>query len=136
MPTVYLHAGMHKTGSSAFQHFMQDQRNWLLERGYLVPKTGCAKGGAHHSLARVIAGLPGPPAFADLPNALTKEISEAGQPDLIISAESMSTMMRAPELLGRFLDFFGALGYSVAVILYIPEEPAAFNNIYSHINFL
>ena len=104
MPTVFLHAGMHKTGTSAFQQFMQDQRHWLLEHGYYVPETGRTKGGAHHLLVRAIAGLPGPPAFADLPSALTKEISEAGQPDLIISSEAMSHIMRWPELLDRADD--------------------------------
>ncbi len=50
-PTVYLHIGMNKTGSTAIQFWMSDKREALVHSGFLYSETGEADG-AHYDLSR------------------------------------------------------------------------------------
>jgi len=50
MKTVYLHIGLHKTGTSTIQFFLANNREKLAELGYLYP----FKQVAHHNLAYLI----------------------------------------------------------------------------------
>ncbi len=52
----YIHVGPHKTGTSAIQWFLQENRAELLEHGYFVPESE-TKRGAHHALAEKLAGM-------------------------------------------------------------------------------
>ncbi|MGB3404808.1 MAG: hypothetical protein WBA77_19140 [Microcoleaceae cyanobacterium] len=46
--TVYLHIGLHKTGSTTIQHFLKDNKNILLKLGYLYPESGSVYSGQHN----------------------------------------------------------------------------------------
>lgn len=50
MARVILHIGRHKTGTSAIQHFLAANPQWLRERGFYLPQTGLGRI-AHHPLA-------------------------------------------------------------------------------------
>lgn len=56
--TVYLHIGMHKTGSTAIQHLISRNRLSFSKQGYFVPTAGCPKeeelNRGHHELAWAI----------------------------------------------------------------------------------
>ena len=61
MTTIYLHIGMPKTGTTSLQKFLFDNREKLLEKGYLYPITGTKissnrgyKGYSHNSLVRLL----------------------------------------------------------------------------------
>lgn len=49
MKKLYLHIGLHKTGTSAIQSFLCQNRTSLSEKGFYYPDTG--KFEAHHSIA-------------------------------------------------------------------------------------
>jgi len=51
MRKLLVHIGRHKTGTTAIQHFLQDNRARLQDFGYIVPQSGRVKD-AHHGLAR------------------------------------------------------------------------------------
>jgi hypothetical protein len=51
----YIHAGPHKSGTTAIQCFLQENRPELLKHGYFVPESGAVHGG-HHALARKLCG--------------------------------------------------------------------------------
>ncbi|MFK8041799.1 hypothetical protein [Congregibacter sp.] len=51
MRKVLIHIGRHKTGTTAIQNFLQDNRESLRELGYVVPQSGRVKD-AHHEFAR------------------------------------------------------------------------------------
>lgn len=50
MIPLYLHIGNHKTGSTAIQNFMYQNREGLIRKGILYPDIGI-DGAAHHSIA-------------------------------------------------------------------------------------
>lgn len=62
MTRVYLHIGMPKTGTTSLQHFLLNNQEKLLEKGYLYPKSGristannitiCTN--YHHGLAKAL----------------------------------------------------------------------------------
>lgn len=139
MPKVFLHIGMYKTGTSAFQVFMRDHRDWLARHGIFVPSVGQAPGGAHHAVVRAISGLPSGRhnmlvqqlSNRKLLSAFRKELKAAGDPDIVVSSESMSTLMQAPELLRRFHDYFSSIGYSVSVVCLMRSPPGSWNSGYS-----
>ncbi|MDP5055206.1 MAG: hypothetical protein NWP69_15575 [Congregibacter sp.] len=51
MRELLIHIGRHKTGTTAIQHFLQDNRAALREHGYWVPNAGRVHA-AHHDFAR------------------------------------------------------------------------------------
>ncbi len=53
---LYLHIGRHKTGTSALQHFLQEQRDSLAVQGVCYPRTGSAPGRnpSHVTIARAL----------------------------------------------------------------------------------
>lgn len=46
--TLYIHAGTHKTGTTAIQKFLSANRDLLAKNGYLYPGTDQG----HHDVAR------------------------------------------------------------------------------------
>jgi len=46
----YIHIGIHKTGSTAIQHFLHHNHDALLNHGILYPKVGL-HGTGHHEIA-------------------------------------------------------------------------------------
>ena len=54
MVTVYVHIGLHKTGTTTLQHFLNDNEKELLTKDVLYPNAGKPKkvfDYAHHNLA-------------------------------------------------------------------------------------
>lgn len=51
MRDLVLHIGRHKTGTTAIQHFLNDNRKALESQGYFVPETGKVNAG-HHGFSR------------------------------------------------------------------------------------
>lgn len=55
---LVLHIGPSKTGTTSVQSFMASQREALLGRGVIYPRTGCSEDGNHDSIARQTYGDP------------------------------------------------------------------------------
>src|SRR6056297_3330225 len=53
---VYLHLGQHKTGTSAIQSWLWQNRAAVCAAGYLLPETGMANG-AHHGFFYAFQGI-------------------------------------------------------------------------------
>ena len=92
MTRLILHAGTHKTGTSAIQSFARTHRAALLARGWLYPGlAGLAEDGTapHHIFAHALAGrseLVTALDAMDLPRAWAEEAERHGA-DLFLSAE-------------------------------------------------
>jgi len=50
---LYIHIGLHKTGTTSIQNFLTLNENILSKKGYLYPATG-RKGQAQHLLAQAM----------------------------------------------------------------------------------
>jgi hypothetical protein len=84
--TVYVHIGLHKTGTSSIQAFLRKNKPALLERGWLYPRTGWTAGG-HHNLAYELLGRKRFSEAAGRLSELEAEIAQA--PNAIVSSEEL-----------------------------------------------
>ena len=55
--TIYLHIGIHKTGTTAIQYNLLQNRDWLAQQGYLYPKS-CFRLQGHHYLVTHLKNTP------------------------------------------------------------------------------
>ena len=56
MRQFIVHFGAHKTGTTAFQRFLQDNRDILTAAGLCIPRLPEGQDGNYQGLARVMAG--------------------------------------------------------------------------------
>lgn len=132
MPTAYLHAGQFKTGTSAIQASLLARRAHFAAHGLLVPQAGQSpETGAHHALAQALAGLPLGPKQATIPQRLQAEIEAAGRPDVLISSEFLSLILRPRGALEQVSGWFAAIGYDVAIVLFMRNIPDFVNSAYA-----
>lgn len=89
-PTLFVHIGRPKTGTSAFQYLMREN----TQPGWLYPETGQWPDGAHHKLLMAFNGTERRgniqiEPFAEQFAALQTEIEESGGSNVIISSEGL-----------------------------------------------
>ena len=85
MRALYLHIGLHKTGTSSLQRFLLENRSLLLEAGLGLGPYQDPVSGTHHP---ILAALE-----SEGPEAVFDQIAEAPGERLLISAENMSWKM-------------------------------------------
>lgn len=137
MTTIYLHIGTPKTGSSSLQTFLFNNRNKLLEKGVLYPKSGRARGkNSHHNLHwSLTKDADSKKTYKDYnPMAgdwtdLHKEIDELNpKPDkIIISAESFYDLLPTENipLIKKHLK-----GYKTKIIVCLRNQYEYFRSYY------
>jgi len=112
---LYLHIGLHKTGTSAIQYALYHARERLKAQGFLYPESIAWYDHSHHKLT-----LPFwreedcTPAF----EALEDEVQTAGCPNLIISSELLPNIYQEEDRYPAFWNRLRALAEEIEVILY------------------
>jgi hypothetical protein len=91
--TVYIHTGSHKTGTTAIQTFLSENRKKLKKDGYLYPDH-CF---AHHDMAREFRTLSAPeirknPGLAT--NKYIDEINRSGLDKILLSSEGFELLTK------------------------------------------
>jgi hypothetical protein len=122
--TVYLHIGLHKTGTSSIQSFLGSNRQVFTDGGVAIPTAGWLEG-AHHNIPLEILGKPKfNPANGGLEQALP-EIDAS--PDALLTSEEF-----------EFLDLAGVkrlkqvLGSRpVKVVVYLRRQDALIASTYA-----
>ena len=113
---LILHAGMHKTGSTALQNSLYHQRDPLRNAGILYPITGLHFGspqaGIRHRGLRQSLEQQGSRGFAV--DRLKKEIAESACHTAILSYEGFFTPTTNVEHLCEALD-----GFDISVVVYL-----------------
>ena len=84
--TLYLHIGLHKTGTSSLQNFLGRNRQALVGLGYVWPQAGLA-GGGHHNVGYELLGRPRFAPTAGGLEALATELESAK--NAIVSSEEL-----------------------------------------------
>lgn len=118
-PTLILHIGRHKSGTSSLQHFLGANRDWLDRQGVLYPRAGCSNRIAHHRLA----GQCNPEAsdgaeLASILAAMKAEIAPHHD-RILLSSEAFQNVRKV----SRLRQFITALGVGeVRVICYVREH--------------
>lgn len=129
MREIIVHVGPSKTGTTAIQHFLRDNRVSLLQRGYLVPLSGMGPTGAHHPLARVLCG-------EEWRDNQHKEIAAAFKEEqcgrkVILSSEGLFPRLGYPEIADRFFANLKVLGLTPRLVLFPRPQPTWLNSVYA-----
>lgn len=128
MPTLYIHAGMPKTGTTALQSFLYNNRNILAARANLYyPTTGAnqRRGGTHQELF---------PARQDLWTQLREEISGFPGCDIVLSEEIIwnnNFDSLKPQYYAVMQQTFPE--YDIKVILYVRRLDDLFKSIFNQL---
>jgi hypothetical protein len=110
---VLLHIGTDKTGSTAIQHHLHANREWLAERGVHVPPTGFGPDNGHAALFE--AGAPGPG------SALAVELERAGAAGCSAAVLCWEGLHGWGRRALRGLAWLSA-AYPVTVLVYLREQ--------------
>ncbi len=125
MSRLLVHAGLHKTGTSAIQRFLAENRPWLMANRYCYPDS--LSFDAHHNLAAVLKSLKSPEeAHRHLAEVLRHYKNCAGAYDVIISSEMFSEGLD-PHKLAVMPDFFE----SVTFVFYVRLQDALTESAYN-----
>jgi hypothetical protein len=94
-PTLFLHVGMDKTGTSAVQLFLHERRDELLEKtGVLFPLTGKWTDHSHHPFAFTTLSMGDfkPSSLKGLFANLAREIKQSNAKSVLLSSECFFKM--------------------------------------------
>ena len=131
MRRIFLHAGEPKTGTSAIQLLLRDNREALRDLGYLVPSAGASRSGNYEGLISAILGQPVPPRFAGCLEALHAEIGVHPATTVIVSAECLDYAFRIDEKRERILSFFRDLGLATTVVMFVRADAEILSSAYA-----
>lgn len=116
LPTIFLHIGMNKTGTTSIQSFLSSHRAQLKEAGILYPKAG-EMGGAHYKLSTAMGFSHGAAApsleLQQLKKAFLAELKSRNYHAVIFSSEDW-VLDKSLEPVRDFFD-----GFTVKVIVYL-----------------
>ena len=137
MPTIFLHLGLHKTGTTFLQRTFLQNRDTLGRHGVLFPETGLitrlARPGAPDSLSGHTmfgAGLRGAHSdlFDALLDSLAREIATENPRAVLLTSE---TFLEPPHTIDplRVLDTLGQLG-QVKPLIYLRRQDHYAESLY------
>jgi hypothetical protein len=131
MRRIWLHAGEPKTGTSAIQLLLHENRVALEHFGYLVPKAGVSRSGNYGQLIEAILGQPVPPRYAHCVEAFRQEVNTHPADTVVVSAESLDYRFRSDEERERILSFLRDLGLATTVVIFIRPDAEALSSAYA-----
>ncbi len=132
-PTLFLHAGLHKTGTTSLQKAFHDNRAYLADKGFCYPHTGLLDNTntwGQHDLAYTLRDADG----ETLWRTLREEADAAGLPNVIVSSEELS-LLPHPGLPGMkpyqlISDIFS--GYDIRLLCYLRPQTEMVASLYNH----
>ncbi len=124
MPEFFIHCGLHKTGTTALQHFMALNAQLLLDSGLHYPAAGTGSSRGHHNLAWQLAR--DRRFFGRFGNVeLMLRQAAAIAKDTVISSEDFESSLRSPERWTPLVEALRGQGFSVTFIIYL-RDPASY----------
>jgi hypothetical protein len=126
-----LHIGTHKTGSTALQLMLANNRAALLERGILIPRTGVDPDipVGHHRLAAALRSGTATALLRDL----VEELRASGAPLAILSSEEFSSLASQPQTLDALAQALTSAGYRTTVLAYFRPQDAFAESLYGEL---
>jgi hypothetical protein len=132
---LYLHIGLHKTGTTTIQKNLWNARSELLEKGYYIPSTGrpLQDLAAHHNIPAQL-GLNGiyNSAIGDIDNIIT-EICESDKRNYILSSENFSAIFMSEANVVTFAQYIKPLFNEIKILLYLRNPKESAESLYSEI---
>lgn len=125
MQKLIIHAGLHKTGTSAIQAFLSDNRKWLLDRGFYYPETDPFE--AHHRFAAALkSSTSEEEAMSHVAKVLQHYKNLSLGKNVILSSEMFSEGVR-PMCLLPAEKFF----HSVEIVFYVRTQAELIESAYN-----
>lgn len=124
-PILYLHVGVHKTGTTAIQKFLFDNADRLNEAGIFRPVTGAldnAVSWGHHELAWTLRD-------GDKSGLWRKARLEIAGKKAVVSSEEFC-LIRGAHSYAPVRDAFD--GWSIRPICYVRRQDQLLESIYNH----
>ena len=134
MPTLHMHTGLHKTGTTSLQKTLFDHQNQLRQHGILYPKTGMSQhpnNWGHHELAYALRNRQ---TGQKMWTALRAEADAEGLSDVVISSEELSLLpfQGLPGLEPYKLITRCFKGYDIRLICYLRPQAEMAASLYNH----
>ncbi|NDW01330.1 hypothetical protein [Salipiger sp. PrR002] len=134
MPTLYIHVGLHKTGTTSLQKTLHDNRPALREQGILYPETGLSEKAAnwgHHELAYALRHRGKARQFW---TAMREEADAKALPKVMISSEEFALLpfptMPGAEPFKLIAEIFAS--YEIQLICYLRPQAEMIESLYNH----
>jgi hypothetical protein len=131
MRRIFLHAGEPKTGTSAIQLLLHENREALARLGYLVPNAGSNPSGNYLPLIDAILHEPVPPAYSQCVETFQQEIAAHPAENVVVSAECLDHYFRDDEKRDKILGFFGDLRLETTLLIFIRPDAEALSSAYA-----
>lgn len=135
MRRLYLHCGLHKTGTTSLQKALFDNRGWLAGQGVLYPQTGLSPpdqhAWGHHPAVMALRRLL--PA-RQMWRALRAEADASGAQTVVVSSELLSDLpypslpaLRPFRVIANSFD-----GWDIRVVCYLRPQADMLASLYVH----
>jgi hypothetical protein len=129
-PPLFLHAGLHKTGTSALQVALHGNAARLKAAGVLYAASGIPEGSSgHHNLAWELARDRRFRARFGTIDDTAREIAAHGGP-AILSSEDFETLLDRPAAFNAIVDHPSLAGHRVVFVVYLREQAAYFRSLF------
>jgi hypothetical protein len=128
----YIHAGPHKTGSSAIQWFLKEHRAELLKLGNFVPESGTLHGG-HHPIVRDLCEQEVPEHQRSAAAKFVRAVSETPCEAVILSSEELDTLLGKSNNAAAFFNRIRQLNLEPKLIFFPRNQPQLINSRYAQV---
>jgi hypothetical protein len=130
MATLYVHCGLHKTGTTALQRVLASHDENLAGGGFYVPKAGrFGPATGHHNLAwELTRDRRYDPRRGGLAALRTELLEVAG--DVIVSSEDFESLLHRPAALAPLVKLAQDTGRTVTWVVYLREQVAYLGALY------
>lgn len=126
--TLFIHVGLHKTGTTSLQRFLFENQKPLQDAGLYRPETGADNGPnswGHHALAGSLRTVS--PEAHQLWADLRKECR--GQKQVVVSSEEFSLVFKPEHLLPVIRKFEK---WTVRIVCYVRPQDQYLESLYNH----
>ncbi len=129
-PKLFIHAGLHKTGTTALQEWLARNRAALAGQGILYPRAGCpGEAPGQHNLAwQLMRDRRFHSAYGTLED-LAAEI-EAHSGDVLLSSEDFGTLLERPEMFDALALHPRLKTRRVVLVVYMREQLSCFRSLF------
>ncbi len=131
MKKIFIHSGLHKTGTTALQAMLFKNRKNLSVQDFYYPGSGIPKNFyGHHNIAwQISRDRRFRSEFGDL-RALLKEIEGIGKSKIVLSSEDFECSLLYPNRLKKINDYFLSNDIKVCFIIYLRNQVDYLNSLY------
>jgi len=128
----YIHIGPHKTGTSAIQWFLKENRDEFLKQSYFVPQSGANQGG-HHAIVRQLSGKDVPDHQQLVAARFARSVEETSCKAVVISSEVLEGLLTRRECAEAFFNRIGKLNLEPKLVLFPRNQPQSINSRYAEV---